>query len=388
MRDLKAWQRQAIKKNMTEYRKALDNYYIKNKQIIELDGGYKAFSLLSPPIGAPVARRRIKLIMNNLIETTVKTPHFITMAITYDCQCKCAHCSAYDYQKEVERSNSRLKTPEIKNAVKQLIDIGASCIVFTGGEPFLNPDLFELVKSVDRNKSICTVFTNGEFLDEESVTRLKRAGAFGVFVSFDFADADKHDTNRKRKGLFEKAVRGIKMCQEKGILTGIATYVTNEKIKDGEMDAIMELGKKLNVLEVFIFDAIPVGKLNGQDCILEDASFDYIKEFRAKYNVLADYPRIIHQTMLTSISYPCTGEGCPAGIAHMHIRANGDVTPCDFTPFSFGNIRKETLKSIWAKMTGSDIYSKPSPKCRLSDLTEWEKLKNSNLQCISGEKAG
>lgn len=385
--NLKAWQRKAIKKNMSEYRQALDNYYIKNKQVIELEKGYQAFSLLSPPIASPVARRRIKLIMSDLMANVVetekgksigvgnKTPHFITMAITYSCQCKCLHCSAAVYQENVLRSGSELKFDEDIRIIKEMENLGATCIVFTGGEPLLHDRLFDLIKAVDKKKAICTIFTNGEYLNEKNVRSLKEAGVFGVFVSFDFADPEKHDANRKRKGIFEKAARGIKLCQENKILAGIATYATREKLMEGEMDAIMDLGKKLNVLEVFIFDVIPVGNLKGEfGRVLKENDFNEIKKLRAKYNALSDYPRIIHQTMLTSISYPCTGEGCPAGIAHVHIRANGDVSPCDFTPVSFGNLREKPLAKIWEAITSSEMYSKPSPCCRLSMAETWGKL--------------
>jgi MoaA/NifB/PqqE/SkfB family radical SAM enzyme len=226
---------------------------------------------------------------------------------------------------------------------------------------------------VNKQKAICTIFTNGEYLDRKAVSRLKKSGLYGVFVSFDDPESARHDLNRKRSGIFNKAAAGIKLCQESGILTGISTYVTKEKIQSGQLDAMMVLGKKLNVLEVFIFDVIPTGRLGAKyDLLLNSADFSQIREFRAKYNKQNDYPRIIHQTMLTSIAYPCTGEGCPAGIAHLHLRANGDVSPCDFAPLAFGNLRHDSLGDIWHKMTTSPVYSQPSSSCRLSNREFWD----------------
>jgi MoaA/NifB/PqqE/SkfB family radical SAM enzyme len=378
--ELKSWQRSMVRKNVAEYRQALENYYIKDKTIIEMEGGYKAFSLLSPPVSSPAARRRLHYIIDNLLEKDPvglansviplksRTAHFVTIAVSYNCQCDCSHCSASLYQSQTKLNNDTLTLPELKQAVADFVALGSTSIVLTGGEPFLFEGLFELIESVDKSKAICTIFTNGEYLDAKVVKQLKRSGAFGVFVSFDFADPLKHETNRRRPGIFQKAVQGIKLCQEAGILTGISTFVTREKIKSGEMDALMELGKELKVIEVFIFDVIPMGKLqdNG-NCRLSKSDFDWIKGFRAEYNQKKEYPRIIHQTMLTSIAFPCTGEGCPAGVAHMHLRANGDVSPCDFTPYSFGNIRNQSLKDIWRGITSSAMYAHPSPHCRLAD---------------------
>ena len=50
----------------------------------------------------------------------------------------------------------------------------------------------------------------------------------------------------------------------------------------------------------------------------------------------------------------------------LHIRANGDVTPCDFTPHAFGNLRQHPLADIWKAMTTSSLYAHLSPRCRLS----------------------
>ncbi len=221
----------------------------------------------------------------------------------------------------------------------------------------------------------CTMFTNGEFLREHTVERLKNAGVFGVFVSLDHADSGRHDANRQRPGLAEKAYRGVRLCQQAGILTGISTYATKEKIDNGELDAMMDVARDLGVLEVFLFDVIPTGRLSAQhECMLSEADARRIVDFRAKYTALPDYPRIIHQTMFSSIAYPCVAEGCPAAMVQLHLRANGDVCPCDFTPYSFGNIRQRPLREIWESMSADPLYAKPSARCRLSQEAFWSKL--------------
>jgi MoaA/NifB/PqqE/SkfB family radical SAM enzyme len=78
--------------------------------------------------------------------------------------------------------------------------------------------------------------------------------------------------------------------------------------------------------------------------------------------------------MFASIAYPCVAEGCPAAMVQVHLRANGDVSPCDFTPYSFGNIRNKSLREIWESMAGSPLYAEPSARCRLSRPDFWVKL--------------
>jgi len=385
--DLKAWQRSAIRNTMANYRRAQENYYIRGKPLVELEDGSKAFSLLTPPLGSLAARRRVKLIMENMLQANARapasadfgaagrTPHVITIAVTYNCQCDCLHCSAADYRDRARRENTTLLLEELKGAIDQSLALGTTCVVLTGGEPLLYEHIYELVASVDRSRSVCTIFTNGEFLREHTVQRLKKAGVFGVFVSLDHADSGRHDANRQRPGLAEKAYRGVRRCQQAGILTGISTYATKEKIEDGELDALMEIARDLGVLEVFLFDVIPTGRLSAQrECMLSEEDARRIVAFRAKYNALPDFPRIIHQTMFSSIAYPCVAEGCPAAVVQIHLRANGDVCPCDFTPYSFGNIRERPLREIWESMSADPLYAKPSARCRLSQEAFWSKL--------------
>jgi MoaA/NifB/PqqE/SkfB family radical SAM enzyme len=141
---------------------------------------------------------------------------------------------------------------------------------------------------------------------------------------------------------------------------------------------MMELAKSLQALEVFLFDVIPTGRLSAhRDCVLSDREVGLVREFREKYNARTDYPGVIHQTMFSSIAYPCVAEGCPAGMVTLHLRANGEVSPCDFTPRSFGNVRQQSLADIWRTMTQSELYSRPSTRCRLSQPAFWTRLEES-----------
>ena len=379
---LQSWQRSAIRNSMERYRRAQEDYYGKGKPLVEVDGGYKAFSLITPPLGAPATRRRIRRIVDNMIQSgqagatvAARTPHIITVAVTYACQCDCLHCSAVDYQKQTAQNGHALSYEELRDAVEQSVELGTTCVIFTGGEPLLFPRIFDLIASVDRSKSVCTMFSNGEMLTEKNVPKLKAAGLYGVFVSLDNPDPALHDENRQRPGLFAKAAQGLKLCREAGILTGISTFATREKMQNGELDALMDVARDLGVLEVFLFDVIPTGRLSGhRECLLTDGEAAQLVEFRQKYMEKPEYPRIVHQTMFASIAYPCVAEGCPAAMVQMHLRANGDVSPCDFTPYSFGSIRHQSLREIWDNMVGNPLYAEPSARCRLSRPDFWVKL--------------
>ena len=52
-------------------------------------------------------------------------------------------------------------------------------------------------------------------------------------------------------------------------------------------------------------------------------------------------------------------------MSQAYITAYGDVTPCDFTPLCFGNIRKEPLKVIWRRIREHPAYYAKNMRCRM-----------------------
>ena len=59
------------------------------------------------------------------------------------------------------------------------------------------------------------------------------------------------------------------------------------------------------------------------------------------------------------------GIGCLAANIQYYVSAYGEVSPCDFAPLSFGNIRSEPLRAIWKKMIEHPAYNKKAQYCRM-----------------------
>jgi radical SAM protein with 4Fe4S-binding SPASM domain len=70
--------------------------------------------------------------------------------------------------------------------------------------------------------------------------------------------------------------------------------------------------------------------------------------------------------MFSGMAYVCVAEGCAAAMVQLHIRTNGNLTPCELLPEAFGNLRQQPLKDIWRSMTTSSLYANMSARCRLS----------------------
>ena len=105
------------------------------------------------------------------------------------------------------------------------------------------------------------MFSNGLLLNEERIARLLDAGLFSLLVSLDSPNAEEHDGMRRAPRCWERAVAGIKTALDAGLLCGISTYATPERLRDGDLMKVIELGREIGVPEVVVFDLVPTGKL-------------------------------------------------------------------------------------------------------------------------------
>ena len=116
--------------------------------------------------------------------------------------------------------------------VKRLVDeaaaLGFSEIFFTGGEPFILNDIYEML-DYSSQRVATTVLTNAMILRGTRLDRLTRIVNDNLLiqVSLDGATPEDHDAYRGR-GSWEKAVEGIKLLQERDVRFKLSTTETPE----------------------------------------------------------------------------------------------------------------------------------------------------------------
>ncbi len=324
-------------------------------------GDQLIYTLYQPPIPSPPM---LKVLASRLhLERTGRPlPATHTMQITSACQCDCLHCSAARHRRPGE---AELTTEECKSLIRQSLALGVVNLVFTGGEPLLRRDLFDLIATVDQEEAIAMMFSNGLLLSSENIARLQEAGLFSLMVSLDHPNPTDHDRMRRSPGCWKRAVAGIGRCLEAGLLCGISTYATPTRLRHGHVMEMIELGRRLGVPEITIFDVVPTGRLlrEEESGLLSEADQQELCALEEEINARAGYPHIITQAHVNGPR----GAGCYAAWFQFYSTAYGDIMPCDFTPLSFGNVRAQSLAKIWESMTSHPAYCHRSSHCRMQD---------------------
>jgi len=176
----------------------------------------------------PTTRRGLLAVVSGIARYGVtkpqllNAPFLVVWNLTNLCNLRCRHC----YQGAGLRSPDELTTSQKLGVVEELARSGVVSVAFSGGEPLMAADLFDVAAKVKEEGMHFAIATNGTLISHDMARRLKALGTDYVEISLDSADAGEHDQFRGVHGAFERTLQGIKNCVAEGIYTCIATTVT------------------------------------------------------------------------------------------------------------------------------------------------------------------
>lgn len=336
--------------------------YFSGMKSLLSDAETATYSLYVPPIPGPAHARQLETFINRWVYG-LRRPMAVTIAVTDRCQLDCFHCSAVGRDKR----QAEMSGEDIKRIVGESLDLGVSCVTFTGGEPLLRPDLEEFLALVPREKAVALVFTNALALDARRAASLKEAGAYGVHISLDSPDPEEHDKFRGRRGTFQAVRQGVRNALQAGLLVGLSTYATNESVDRGDLGRLAALAHEWGAHEVSVFDVISTGRLRNDTShsLSRRHRIKLMKETRRLHRALSFRPRILTQTWTNSRRGFARRLGCLAANYQFHVTAGGDFTPCDFTPLTFGSALREPVAALWEKQLLHPAYREHCFTCRM-----------------------
>jgi radical SAM protein with 4Fe4S-binding SPASM domain len=243
--------------------------------------------------------------------------------ITTACNLRCIHCHASGGKPSADE----LTTSEAKRLLDQLAEASEfRMMAFTGGEPLVRGDLFELLAYAQALGFTNTMATNATLIDDTVALRLRRHGVVIAAVSLDGFEAATHDSIRGLPGSFEAAVNGMQALRRAGILLHI--NITAMEYNMDQMEQLMTLVDELGTGILLMYQLVPVGRGRGiGKAALERAGIEGGPLLRLAETVF---------------------HGCSAGRGFLYIKPNGDVWPCPFIEVSCGNVRQTPFRTIWA----------------------------------------
>jgi 12,18-didecarboxysiroheme deacetylase len=310
--------------------------------------------------------RRAKDLPSHLLQFSADKKPVVVWNVTKACNLRCIHCYASADNKSAE---NELKTEEGFRLLEDLAQFGCPVVLFSGGEPLVRPDIFDLIAYAVRLGLRAVLSTNGTLIDHALAKELKKFGLSYVGISLD-GIGEVHDRFRVSKGCFEKVVQAIENCQRESLKVGLR--FTINKFNAEEIPKVFDFVEEMKIPRICFYHLVYAGrgtKLMEYDLSHEETRkwVDYIidrtKELHDKGHRLevltvdnhADGPYLylrmkregnpraeeVYQLLLMN-------GGNNSGVGIGCVSWDGEVHADQFwRHYSFGNVRKRPFSEIW-----------------------------------------
>lgn len=273
----------------------------------------------------------------------------ISWNTTNKCNMYCKHC----YRDAGVEATDELNTAEGKQLLSEIAKAGFKIMIFSGGEPLVRPDIYELIEYASGLGLRPVLGSNGTLISLEVAKNLKKAGAMGIGISLDSLHPAKHDHFRNFDGGWVKAVYGMTNCREADLPFQVHTTVMNWNLD--EVLGITDFAEKIGAAAHHTFFLVPTGR--GSE--IEDQSLTPWQYERLLKNIMLKQqevkielkPTCAPQFMRIAKEMGMSSRfqrGCLAGTSYCIISPTGDVQPCAYLNLPIGNIRETPFSEIWS----------------------------------------
>ncbi len=288
--------------------------------------------------------------------------------ITRACNLKCVHC--YN-DSGTDKTSNELTTNEAKTVLDDMADFAVPAVLFSGGEPLMRPDLFELITYAGQKGLRTVISTNGTLITPDVADTIKKKGVSYVGISLDGLGSV-NDKFRGVSGAFDKAVKGIRNCMAAGVRVGLRLTLTKSNVQD--IEALFDFFEKENIERVCFYHLVPSGR--GASIFNEDlthtqtraaietilAKAAYFRKQNRKTDILTVdnhvdgvylYLKLLKEDPARAEKVwkllTWNGGGMySSGVGIGSIDYNGKVHPDQFwSHYDLGDVREKSFSRIW-----------------------------------------
>lgn len=280
-------------------------------------------------------------------------PHDIVMmelAINAACNLKCSHCSAADTGYEV----SALKLDVLDRIFEEARRADILTVIMVGGEPSLHPQLPDIIRSIASHGLMPSLITNGWKATPELLRTWVEAGLGTLCFSLHGATAETHESMVRVQGAYQRLRRAIDAAVELGIRTAVSVTPTHYLVQSGEFAEMLRFIREKGLEINYNYPAVVGRNKDGISTLLTHDELEWLRESSEGIPQWSDFWIMGHKK-------------CIAAKHGIYVTVDGEVCPCAFMHFSFGNILKEGLAPILERMRTNSFFAKNHKVCLVGE---------------------
>ena len=324
-----------------------------------------------------------------------QAPFTIAWEVTRACAFACKHCRA---DAQHQRDPNELTTEEGYRLIDRLVEFGSPILIFTGGDPMMRRDLFDLIAYATQKDLRCSLTPTATALP--TVKRLKQAKDAGIrriALSLDAPKPDTHDDFRQVSGSWDRTMKILHNAKEVGISVQVNTTVSTFNVD--QLPEMVPFVQEVDAVQWSVFFLVPTGRAQVQYMISaqrheevfnwlyslsEDAPFDIKATAAPMYRRVAIQRKKAVSTGDQPVTFQGAGfqyadglnrpiKGVNDGNGFLFISHLGQVMPSGFLPIDCGNVREYDVVDLYRNHpVFKDLrnYEKLKGKCGVCDYKD------------------
>ena len=271
-------------------------------------------------------------------------PYSLTTEPTNRCNLNCLECPTGN--KTSPREQGIIQTDLYKKILDEAKEFAIYQMIYFQGEPFLHPNVFELIKIANQNKIYTCTSTNGHFLTSENCQKIIQSGLKKLIISVDGTDQTSYEKYRVGGNLAK-------------VIDGIETLVLEKRNKNSSYPKVhlQFLVFQHNEHQIQQIKNL-AEKLAVDKLILKSAQ---IEDFKQNSHLI---PSIDKYSRYTENSFQIKNnqkKNCFRIWSTAVFSWEGTLIPCCFDKnlqHPFGNIKSLSLKKLWKSKEFNEFRKK------------------------------
>jgi radical SAM protein len=324
-----------------------------------------------------------------------QSPFTIAWEVTRACAFACVHCRA---DAQHQRDPRELTSDQGFELIDRFKAFGNPILIFTGGDPMMRRDLFDLIAYATEVGLRCSLTPTATALPTKArLLKAKEAGIRRIALSLDAPSAEIHDAFRQVNGSWDRTMQILRNAQAVGLSAQVNTTVTKHNVD--LLSEMVEFVQEVGAVQWSVFFLVPTGRGQIKDMISaeehervfnwlydlsQESSFDIKATAAPMYRRLAIERRRSEAKTGETVEFQGAGfqyadglnrprKGVNDGKGFLFISHTGEIMPSGFLPVSAGNVKEEDVVDVYRHsqlFTDLRDPKKLKGKCAICDYRE------------------
>jgi radical SAM protein len=296
-------------------------------------------------------------------------PFTIAWEVTRACAYACVHCRADAMHTP---DPNELNTEEALRLIDRLADFGSPILIFTGGDPMMRRDLYQLISHATQKGLRCSLTPTATALPTTArLEKARDAGIRRIALSLDAPVAEIHDNFRQVPGSWQRTMDILRRAQQVGLSVQVNTTVAKHNVKI--LKEMIPFLQEVGAVQWSLFFLVPTGRAQASNMISaeehehvfhwlydlsKNAPFDIKSTAAPMYRRVAIERKRAEQDADKPVTFQGAGfqyadglnrptRGVNDGNGFLFISHVGEIQPSGFLPLTAGNVRNNDVIDIY-----------------------------------------